>query len=557
MVFVAVALLFVVRLFFVQVIRGSDYAEQADRQYLRPSNNIFERGSIFFTTKDGTLVSAASLKVGFIIAANPQKITDASSTYDRLVEILPDLDREKFIQQVSDRSDPYVEIATRVDQTSADKIKASQIAGIDIYKQKWRFYPAGMAASHAIGFMGYQGDLYSGRYGLEKQYNNLLTRNRDGLFVNFFAELFSEFASSTKNDATGSEGDIVLTIEPIVQNALEKELTAYVEKWQPDMAAGIIINPQNGEIYAMAGRPNFDPGEKQSDISVLNNRMVEKVYEMGSIFKPLTMAAALDVGVVTASTTYNDTGCVVLNTKRICNFDGKARGVIPAQEILSQSLNTGSVFVMQRLGTERFRNYFHGYGLVEKTGIDLPDEASSLTSSLDKKPREVDLANMSFGQGIAITPVSMVRALSVLGNGGRLIRPHLVRQINHKNLLAEAIPIETGRQVIKPETSAEISRMLTVVVDTKLADGKVKMAHYRIAAKTGTAQIYNPATGSYYGDRNLHSFFGYFPASKPQFLIFLMSVYPKGAAYSSQTLTDPFISLNRFLINYYQVPPDR
>ena len=167
------------------------------------------------------------------------------------------------------------------------------------------------------------------------------------------------------------------------------------------------------------------------------------------------------------------------------------------------------------------------------------------------------LASMSFGQSIAITPVEMVRALSVLGNGGRLIRPHLVRQINHKNLLTEIIPIEPGQPVIKPETSAEISRMLTIVVDTKLADGKVKMVHYRIAAKTGTAQIAKPGGGGYYDDRNLHSFFGYFPASKPQFLIFLMSVYPKGAAYSSQTLTDPFISLNRFLINYYQVPPDR
>ncbi len=556
-IFVAVALLFVVRLFFIQVIRGSDYAEQADRQYLRPANNIFERGSIFFTTKDGTMVSAASLKVGFIVAANPQKITNASTTYEQLAVMLPDLNREKTIQQLSDRADPYVEIATRVDQTIADQIKASKISGIDIYKQKWRFYPAGPAAAHAIGFMGYKGDLYSGRYGLEKQYDSLLTRNKDGLFVNFFAELFSEFASSTQNTATGAEGDIVLTIEPLVQNALEKELTAYVEKWQPDMVAGIIINPQNGEIYAMAGRPNFDPGEKQTNIEALNNKMVEKTYEMGSIFKPLTIAAALDTGVVTASTTYNDKGCLTLNKKKFCNFDGKARGVIPVQEILNQSLNVGSTFVMQRLGAERFRSYFHAYGFSEKTGIDLPDEASGQTASLDGKPREIDLANMSFGQGIAITPMEMARALSVLGNGGRLIRPHLVRQINHKNLLTETIPLEPGQQIIKPETSAEISRMLTVVVDTKLADGKVKMAHYRIAAKTGTAQIYNLANGGYYDDRNLHSFFGYFPASKPQFLIFLMSVYPKGAAYSSQTLTDPFISLNRFLINYYQVPPDR
>lgn len=556
-IFVALAVLFVTRLFFVQIIWGSNYTEMADRQYLRPANYVFDRGSIFFTTKDGTTVSAASLKIGFIISIDPRKATNTEMIYQKLAVFLPDLDKDKFFQKLSDHSDSYEEIATKVDQITADKIKAAKIPGISVSKQKWRVYPAGATAAHAIGFMGYKGDLYCGRYGLEKEFDDILSRHRDGMFTNFFAELFYDFASSTKNNALGQEGDLVLTIEPVVQNTLEKQLDLYVEKWQPDMVAAIIINPQNGEIYALAQRPNFDPGEKQTDINVLNNNMVEKVYEMGSIFKPLTIAGALDSGVVTASTTYNDKGCLILNTKKICNFDGKARGVVPVQEILNQSLNLGSTFVMQKLGTERFRNYFRAYGFSEKTGIDLPDEVSGLTANLDNNPREIDLANMSFGQGIAITPIGMVRALSVLGNGGRLIRPHLVKQINHKNLLVQTIPIEAGKQIIKPATSAEISRMLTTVVDTKLADGKVKMTHYQIAAKTGTAQIAKSGGGGYYSDRYLHSFFGYFPASKPQFLIFLMSIYPKGAAYSSQTWTEPFINLNQFLINYYQILPDR
>ncbi|KKS76603.1 MAG: Peptidoglycan glycosyltransferase [Parcubacteria group bacterium GW2011_GWC1_43_11b] len=555
--FIVVALLFASRLFYLQIVHGSDYTERADNQYLRPANNLFDRGSIFFTTKDGVQVSAATLKTGFIVAVNPQQITNPEIAWQKLTVFLPTLDQVKFLAQVADQTDPYEEVATHVDKTVADKIKQAKITGVSVFKQKWRFYPAGRNASHAIGFLGYKGDVYNGRYGLEKQYESVLSRNRDGLFVNFFAELFSDFNRAVKSKTVGQAGDIVLTIEPLVQNMLEKELDAYTSKWQPDSVTGIIINPQTGEIYAVASRPNFDPGEKQTDIAVLNNQLVEKFYEMGSIFKPLTMAAALDLNLVTASTTYKDTGCITLNTKKVCNFDGKARGVIPMQEVLSQSLNTGSAFVGLKLGAKNLRDYFHGYGFGEKTSIDLPDEVLGLTTNLDKKPREVEVANMSFGQGIAVTPIQTVRALSVLANGGKLVRPHLVKQINYKNLLVDEIGTIVERHVLKPETSREISRMLTTVVDTKLADGRVKMSHYSIAAKTGTAQIAKTTSGGYYDDRYLHSFFGYFPATNPRFLIFFMSVYPKGATYSSQTLTDPFINLNRFLINYYQVLPDR
>lgn len=549
----AIAVLCLVRLFFIQVVRAEYYHDKADRQYLRPSANFFDRGSILAEKKDGAIFSLAGIKTAYLITVNPRVLADASTTYDKLNKIIP-LEPEEFAQQLSDKTDPYEEIATRVPPEQAEAIKKLGIKGITIYKQKLRSYPFGNTASHAVGLLGYKGDDFIGRYGLERQYEKVLSRQKEMSFANFFVEIFSGIGSSISGKAAESEGDIITTIEPVTQKFFEGELMKARDEWQPDRIAGIIIDPKTGEIVAMGAWPNFDPGGKQTDLSALTNPLVEGVYELGSIFKPLTMAAGLDSGVVTAKTTYNDKGCITLNKKEICNYDDRARGVIPMQEVLNQSLNVGASFVTEQLGQDRFRQYFESYGFNEPTGIDLPGEATNLTKPL-KSPRLVDYATASFGQGIAVTPISLVRAMSALGNGGYLITPHVVKEIDYQNQLKQKIEPKIGRQVIKKETSEEISRMLTIVVDTKMP--KVKMERYSIAAKTGTAQMVDAGNGKYYQDRYLHSFFGYFPAYNPHFLIFMFMVNPKGALYSSETLTTPFVNTSRFLLNYYQVPPDR
>jgi stage V sporulation protein D (sporulation-specific penicillin-binding protein) len=552
---IAIAALFAVRLFYIQVVQGEEYSDMADRQYLRPSGRMFDRGTIYLTERTGKLVSAATLKGGFLITINPAKVMDAEGTYAAINSILP-LERDDFFAKVAKKDDPYEELATRVEQAQADQIQALDLPGVFIYKERWRFYPAGKLASHVIGFLGYKGDVYSGRYGLEKNYEGVLSRNDGMTFVNFFAEIFSGIGSSFLNTKADNQGDLVLSIEPIVQNHVEKELQNLVEKWQVVQAGGIVMDPHTGEIVAMAAWPNFDPGEKQQDLAPLNNPLVEQVYEMGSIVKPLTMAAALDTGAVTAKTTYNDAGYLVLNTKRISNFDGKGRGTVSMQEVLNQSLNTGVVFAMQKMGKDNFRNYMLGFGLGEKTGIDLPDENSGLVKNLDSN-REIEHATAAFGQGIAITPIEMIRALAALANGGYLVEPHVVKRIQYDTLTAVDIKPKISRQVIKKETSEEISRMLSVVVDDALIGGKAKLPHHTIAAKTGTAQIAKPGGGGYYDDRYLHSFFGYFPAYNARFITFLYIVQPVGARYASETLTEPFMNITKFLLNYYEVPPDR
>jgi cell division protein FtsI/penicillin-binding protein 2 len=244
-----------------------------------------------------------------------------------------------------------------------------------------------------------------------------------------------------------------------------------------------------------------------------------------------------------------------LNGRTISNFDGKARGVMPMQEVLNQSLNMGSVFVADRLGHERFRSYFKAFGLGEETGVDLPNEGVGKLDNISSS-RDIEYATASFGQGISTTPIAAVRALAALANGGVLVTPHVVKRTEYGFGSSRIFVPGSERRVIKQETSAEITRMLTEVVDTALLDGTLKMEHYGIAAKTGTAQQVG-ADGKYSESEFLHTLFGYFPSRDPRFIVFLAAKNPRGEQYASHTLSKPFMQIAKFLINYYEVPPDR
>jgi cell division protein FtsI/penicillin-binding protein 2 len=551
-----VVVIFIGALYYHQIIRGAIYKDKANHQYIRPSN-IFDRGDIYFTQKDGTLITGAGIKSGFDLIINPKILIGAEEVYKKLTAIVP-LDHATFIAKSSKTNDIYEEISKQLDEVAATKIEALHIKGVSLYKSQWRFYPGATLAAHTIGMVSYNGNILSGSYGLERYYNDILSRNDDGTFANFFAEVFSNVNKTIFKEGERSQGDIILTIEPSVQNNLEAVVAEIQHKYSSKTTGGIIINPMNGEIYALAINPTFDLNNfsKEKSSAVFSNDLVENVYEMGSIIKPLTMAAGIDDNAITANTTYDDKGFVILNGKKISNHDHIGHGIIDMQKVLDDSLNTGVAYVVSKMGNAKFAKYMKSYGLGEETGIDLPNETHGLIRNLDS-PRDVEYATASFGQGIAITPIETVRALSTLANGGYLITPHLVKQTKYTLGLTKDTVYGDSKQVIKPETSKEVTQMLTVVVDKALLNGKIKLDHYSIAAKTGTAQIANPADGGYYKDKYLHSFFGYFPANNPKFLIFLYTVDPRGVDFASHTLTLPFSDLTKFLINYYQLPPDR
>ncbi len=553
----AFALALCAKLYFLQIVHGSSFADKADRQYVQPVASLFDRGTIYFKTKSGDLLSAATLKNGFTLSINPKLLENSEEAYGKINAIYP-IDHADFIAKAGKKDDPYEELGKRLPQDKADAIVALKITGVSLAKESWRFYPAGDLASHALGFVGYKGDALVGRYGLEKYYDDLLSRSGESVHVNFFAEIFSDI-SKTLFETEGNEGSVVTTLEPTVQDELQKQLELFNQDWHPEVAGGIVIDPNDGSIYAMALTPTFDPNSygKEKDPAVFTNRLVESRYEMGSIIKPLTMAAGIDSGTITANSTYDDKGCIELNTKKICNFDGKPRGVVPMQEILNQSLNLGASFIALKMGNEKFSQYMQAYGFSEETGIDVPGEIHGDISNLLESTRNVEHATASYGQGIALTPIETARALSALANGGYLVNPHLATRIDYKLGYSKDLSFGDKKQILQTKTTDEVTRMLVEVVDKALRHGAVKNEHFSVAAKTGTAQIANPAGGGYYADRYLHSFFGYFPAYKPRFLVFLYAVNPKGANYASETLTDPFINLTKFLINYYSLSPDR
>ncbi len=546
------------KLFYIQVVHSISYKEKAEHQYATPSSNIFERGTIYFKTKNGELVSAATQTTGYKVAINPAEVINIENTYQALAKIIQ-IDQNTFSLKAEKKSDPYEEIADRLSKEEADAISVEKIPGVYIYKEKWRFYPGSNSAAQTLGFVGYNGNDLGGRYGLERQYNNVLTKTGDNPYLNFFAEVFSNIKKNLSTDESKS-GELVTTIEPTVQGLLDKKLQEVKDKYQADSIGGIIMNPKDGSIYALSVKPDFDLNNfsKVTNVSTFSNPLVENVYEFGSVIKPLVMTAGLDTGVVNAGTTYDDKGFVMVDNKRINNFDNKGRGPgTTMQGVLNESLNTGMVFVAKKLGHDNMRNYLLSYDIDKKTGIDLPNETSGLVSNIMKSPRDLEYADAAFGQGIAMTPMEVIRALASLSNGGNLVVPHLVSSIKYSDGTTKEFNHTTTRVKISEQSAQEITRMLVAVMDTALGGGKNKFEHYSVAVKTGTAQVAKPAGGGYYADRHTHSFFGYFPAYDPKFIVFLYAVNPKGVQYSSETWTNPFLDLTKFLLNYYEVPPNR
>ncbi len=554
-----VALVLVARLYQLQIISFETYVARGEGQYIHTVHNLYDRGSIYFTTRGGEKVSAATIQSGYTLSLDPSRVENAEALYEALKSYLY-IDKETFIHRATLENRVDVEVREELKEEEALTIKALSLPGVSLTRQRWRYYPGGPLAARTIGFVGFEGKTAGeepvGRYGLERYYEDTLHRKSEELSVNFFAELFTNLGNLVFEDPDKKEGDVVTTIEPTVARLLQNELLEANEIWRSELTGGIIINPKTGEIYAIDAVPTFNPNARgTSTLDHFTNPLVGARYELGSIIKALTMASGIDSKAVSANTTYYDAGFIELDTMTISNYDKRGRGTVDMQQVLSQSLNTGVAFVVKTMGQQRFLEYFNKLKLGSETGIDLVGEIHGDMENLNTT-RNIEYATASYGHGIALTPIAATRALAALGNGGVLITPHLGKTIEYEDGTSKEVMFPEGERVWSEETSEEITRMLVKVVDEALRGGKVSLPEHSIAAKTGTALLVSD-TGGYYDDRYLHSFFGYFPAYDPEFLVFLYTVNPQGVTYASDTLTEPFMNITKFLINYYNIPPDR
>ena len=260
---IAIVLLLIGKLYFLQIVSGKDFRVRAEPQYLRPNESIFNRGGIFFQNKDQSLVGSAILKVGFTLGINPKVLENPRAAFEKINAIVP-IDEKNFLARAAQKESLYVVVAKKVDESAAKQISALKIIGVLVYKDQYRFYPLRSLASNVLGLVGYKGDTLAGRYGLESYYEDVLSRNTSSLYSNFFAEIFSGLKKSVDTKSK-FEGDIVTSIEPTVESFLEKELVSIQEKWESRATGGIIMNPANGEIYALGNYPTFDPNDLQNE----------------------------------------------------------------------------------------------------------------------------------------------------------------------------------------------------------------------------------------------------------------------------------------------------
>ncbi len=555
---VLAAMLLALRLYFVQIVDGRYYSQKADRQFAAASGGgAFDRGAIYFTDKDGTNISAATLATGFLIAINPQTMTDPEAAFSAIsARASTTLDHAAFMNAAAKKSQVYVEVAHHVPEAAGESLAALALPGVQVLRERWRYYPGNALAAQTIGIVSYgSGDTLAGRTGLEAEYDETLARSGDSLYSNFFAEIFSNVGNLLVNARDARAGDVVTTIEPEVQTRLEYDLKQVNDRYSSNESGGIIMDPATGAILAMASYPTYDENDLSSvQPALLGNPLVEQVHEFGSIMKPLTMTSGLDAGVITPQSTFADPGCITVDRMKICDWDMKPKGTIGIKQTILQSLNVGASWIAVQLGQEKFREYFTKlFG--QKTGVDLPSESRALVGNLSTT-QQVNFDDMSFGQGIAVTPVQMIRALGAIANGGAMVEPHLVSAVRLDSGITRTLDWSKKTPVFSATAARETTQMMTEMFDEKLENGKAIIPTMSVAAKTGTAQL-TDGHGGYYKSRWFHSFTGFFPSYAPRFIILLYTDDPQHVEYASETLDSTFLDLVHFLIDYYQVPPDR
>jgi len=487
---------------------------------INASGSQTPRATIFFTDKNGQPVPMATVRNFPEVYAVPAKIDDAEETANRVASLL-DIPVSELLTGFKNKASKYQLVLRKASDDIVGRVKAAEIPGIYIQDAPARYYPFGSEASHVLGFVAPdKNGGERGRYGAERQFEDVLSGP--------------------------NPRDVQLTLDPNIQEESERILKATVKQFSAKGGTVIVQEPYTGKILAMASLPDFNPNKYSiSNLSDFPNPAIEKLYEPGSVIKIFTMAAALDAGKVTPNTTYNDTGSLLVSGHKIMNWDKRAYGITTMTQVIEHSLNLGSAFAERQLGDSKFKEYFTAFGFNDKTGIDLPGEVSAdIRNLLRKDAPSVAFATASFGQGIAMTPLHVISAVSAIANGGILMRPYVD---------ASRQPSEV-RRVISQKAASLITDMMVSAVDVN----KLAVIHgYSVAGKTGTAQVPDLKHGGYYNDRYINTYVGYAPSKKPRFVILIKLTEPEGAPLAGQTVVPAFQKLAQYLLNYFNVPPDR
>jgi len=542
------------RLVYIQILKHDFYQALAKGEHRLVKVVDPDRGEIFAQDKNGDLYVLATNKETTFVFIAPDKIKDKEKTMLSLADAVG-LAKKEIEEKFQKAQEPFVVIKRHLTDQEIKAIKELNKEGVYLEKDVERYYPHNELASYVLGFVGGQG---IGQYGIEGFWEKEL-RGKGGIIAGERSVEGRMIFFDPKKSLPPTEGsDLILTIDPNIQFQSEELLKEAKKKLEFEDGQIIVYNPQNGEILAAASFPGFDPNEySKYDLSVFVNPFSQKFFEPGSVFKPITLASAIEEGKITPQTTYLDKGFVKVGGIKIYNYNKRSYGKCTMTEVLEKSINTGAVFAQQQISHQVFLDYIKKFGIFDKTGIDLQGEIASQNKEL-KKGYEINFVTASFGQGIEMTPIQLTRAFGVFANGGKLIRPHFVKKIIRSD--GREITIDPEVQdpfVISPKTASQVTAMLVSVVENGFGKG-ARIPGYYIAGKTGTAQVAWSSLGidkPGYSDKTIQTFIGFFPAFDPKILILVKLNNPKTktAEYSAAPL---FKELAEYIINYYQIPPD-
>ncbi len=540
--------LLVARLFYWQVIRSSSLRLEAASQYYLTFPIPAVRGAILASDGKPLVLNQSA----FLAYAEPRNIKDFPG-FAKAVSVPLGLEEETLVSQLSTPGRAWIPLAHKVQSAKVQELKNLKLVGLGFEKEPRRMYPESSMAAHLLGFVGSneQGN-DTGYFGVEGYYDREL-RGKDGMMqlekdVRGAPMLVGETRRIEPQDGR----DLVLWLDRTVQRSIERRLSEGVTKYGAKEGSVIVMDPKTGGILGMAAIPSYDPGAfGEFPKDVYKNPIVSQTYEPGSTFKALIMAMGIERDVVTPTTMAEEPGPVRVGEYFIRTWDNRYRGLISMTDVLVHSSNVGMVYVQNKLGKDGMLKALHGFGFDELTGIDLQEEAVVPLRD-DGDWKEIDLATASFGQGIAVTAIQMIRAVSAIANGGQMVEPRIVKEIRDDTGRVIALKPKKNRSVVSERTARIITEMMVASVDRGEAQW-AKPAGYRIAGKTGTAQI--PVAGHYDDTKTIASFVGFAPADDPKFIILVTLREPTSSPWGSETAAPLFFTIAKDLFGYYGIAP--
>lgn len=538
----------VVKLFYWQVVSAEDLRDLAKAQSSETIDIPAVRGEIL--SSDG--FPLATNTISYTLYSNPKIITDKK----KYAEVLaPVLSRDTAsVSALLDQDLYWVRLANKVDGTLKSQIEALKLPGIGFEEEYQRFYPEASMAAHLIGFVGHdaKGENH-GYFGIEGEYNDQLA-GRSGALHAIRDALGNAILNDIREDSKIDGRNIKLTVDRTVQFSVDKRLSDGIAKYNADGGSAIVMDTKTGKILAMASYPKFDPQKfYEYEGSAYTNPALSSLYEPGSTFKVLVMAAAINENLITPETHCNICSAPIeLGEYKIRTWNNEYYPSTTMNDVIVHSDNTGMVFVGKKLGVDRMISYLERYGMGQTTDIDLQGESSGVLREKDSW-HPIDLATSSFGQGISVTPIQLITAVNSIANGGKLAHPYIVSQIETPDGKVININPKPTTRVISNAASKSVAKMMLNAVENGEAKW-TKVKNYKIAGKTGTAQI--PVAGHYDPNHTVASFVGFFPANDPKVTMLIVVNRPKTSIYGAETAAPIFFSIARDLIKYYNLPPN-